>query len=89
MRISVNDTTLHLDVDGSSLVPDGSAMREKPVLVVLHGPGFDHHYFKPGLSPLSVAAQLIYLDLRGDGSSDRPPIESCTLEQMADDVAAT
>ena len=31
---------------------------------------------------------MIYVDLRGQGRSGRPPIETCTLEQWADDVAS-
>lgn len=89
MRITVNDTTLYFDVEGAGLVPDGQTLRERPTLLALHGgPGFDHAYFKPALSTLADTAQIVYLDLRGQGRSDRPPIETCTLEQMADDVAA-
>lgn len=89
MRISVNDTVLYFDTEGSGLVPDGAALRERPVILALHGgPGFDHAYFKPALAVLSDVAQIVYLDLRGQGRSGRPAVESCTLEQMADDVAA-
>ena len=89
MRITVNDTALYFDVEGAGLVPDGAAMRARPTIVALHGgPGFDHAYFKPALSTLTDTAQIVFLDLRGQGRSDRPPVETCTLEQMADDVAA-
>jgi proline iminopeptidase len=88
MRLSVNDTELYFDVDGASLVPDGPTMRENPVVLLLHGgPGFDHAYFKPSPSALTGAAQLVYLDQRGQGRSARLPVESCTIEQMADDAA--
>lgn len=40
-----------------------------------------------GLDPLAAAAQLVFVDLRGQGRSSRPPLATCTLEQMADDVA--
>jgi len=89
MRVPVNDTQLYFDVEGPGLVPDGTTMRERPVLLALHGgPGFDHTIFKPTLSALADAVQVVYLDLRGQGRSGRPAVESCTLEQMADDVAA-
>jgi proline iminopeptidase len=89
MRIAVNGTDLWFDVEGAALVPDGAAMRERPVILALHGgPGLDHAYFKPFLTPLTTFGQLIYLDLRGQGRSDRPPLETCTVEQMADDTAA-
>jgi len=89
MRIAVNDTKLYFDVEGPGLVPDGPTMRERPVILILHGgPGFDHAYFKPWLSCLTDFAQIVYLDLRNQGRSRPVPVESCTLEQMADDVAA-
>lgn len=89
MYLSVNDATLYFDVEGAALVPDGSGMRERPTVLLLHGgPGFDHAYFKPSLSPLTDAAQLVYLDQRGQGRSDRVPVETCTIEQIADDTAA-
>lgn len=89
MRLAINDTELYFDVDGAALVPDGPAMRERPAVLLLHGgPGFDHAYFKPSPSALTEAAQLVYLDQRGQGRSARLPVESCTIEQMADDAAS-
>ena len=85
MRLSVNDTELYFDVEGAALVPDGPALRERPAMLVLHGgPGYDHAYFKPSPSALIDAAQIVYLDQRGQGRSARVPVESCTVEQMAD-----
>jgi proline iminopeptidase len=89
VRLAINDTELWFDVEGSALVPDGSTMRERPVVVALHGgPGLDHSYLKPDLGRLAATAQLVYLDLRGQGRSGRPPLATCTADQMADDVAA-
>lgn len=89
MHVTLNDTTLYFDVDGSGLVPDGPHMRERPVVLALHGgPGLDHAGFKPYLSALADTAQVMYLDLRGQGRSGRSPLDTCTMEQMADDVAA-
>ena len=88
MRLSVNDTELYFDVEGAALVPDGPTMREHQAVLVLHGgPGFDHAYFKPSPSTLIDVAQLVYLDQRGQDRSGRVPVESCTIEQMADDAA--
>ena len=89
MRIQVRDTTLFFDVEGPKLVAEGTEMRELPTLVLLHGgPGFDHSSFKPTFSPLADAAQIIYLDHRGNGRSERDTPEKWTLDDWADDLAA-
>lgn len=89
MRIKVNGTTLFFDVEGPKLVADGPAMRERPTVLLLHGgPGFDHTTFKPWSSRLAERAQLVYLDHRGNGRSDRDDPASWRLEQWADDVRA-
>jgi proline iminopeptidase len=89
MRIRLNGTELYFDIAGAGLelAPDG--WTEKPTLIALHGGlGFDHGYLRPGVDPLGDYAQIVYVDLRGQGRSGRPPLATCTLEQMADDVAA-
>ncbi|RZT42139.1 alpha/beta fold hydrolase [Cupriavidus agavae] len=89
MRATLNDTEIFFDIDGEGFHPEQGTLTEKPVLVILHGGlGFDHAYLKPGLCALREVAQLLYVDLRGQGRSGRPPLATCTLEQMADDVAA-
>jgi proline iminopeptidase len=88
MRIIVDGVSLYFDVEGAQLAVDGPGLVERPTIVALHGgPGFDQGYLRPGLSPLSAYAQLMFIDLRGQGRSGRPSVSSCTLEQMADDVA--
>jgi proline iminopeptidase len=88
MRLAINGTELFFDIDGPGLVPDGPRMRERPSIVLLHGgPGFDHTLYKPYFSPLADTAQLIYIDQRGQGRSGRPPMETCSPMQMADDAA--
>lgn len=88
MRIAVEGTELYVDVDGPQVEVRGLEVIERPTLLALHGgPGFDHVHLKPGLGPLREHAQIVYVDLRGQGRSGRPPIETCTLEQTADDVA--
>ena len=89
MRAKVNGAELYFDVEGAGLVPDGPQMREKPVCFVLHGgPGMDHTYFKPYLSPLAEDMQLVCVDHRNTGRSERVSLESCTIEQMAHDLEA-
>lgn len=88
MRIQVTGTELYVDMDGPQLRVDGDRLVEHPTVVVLPGgPGFDQGYLRPGLGALSSDAQMIFVDLRGQGRSGRPPVETCTLERMADDVA--
>jgi proline iminopeptidase len=89
MRTSVNGTELYFDVEGPELAIEDDALHRRPTIVVVHGgPGFDQGYLRPGLRPLTEVAQLVFIDLRGQGRSAPAAVESCTLEQMADDVAA-
>ena len=74
MHVSVNGVRLFFDVEGAKYVPDGSTMRQKPTLLLLHGgPGFDHSIYKPAYSALADIAQIIYLDHRGNGRSEDGP----------------
>jgi pimeloyl-ACP methyl ester carboxylesterase len=85
--VSIGDCRLFFDVEGAKLVPDGPEMRERPTLILLHGgPGFDHSTFKPAFSRLADAAQVIYLDHRGNGRSDRGHRDAWTLARWADDL---
>lgn len=59
-----------------------------PCLVMHGGLGLDHHYLHPSLDPLGDTLELIYYDHRGNGSSGRPPRETITHAQLADDAAA-
>jgi len=87
MFVEVNGAKLFFDVEGAGLVPDGTQMREKPTLLLLHGgPGADHSIYKPTFSALSDVAQVIYLDHRGNGRSDPCQPENWTLAQWGDDV---
>lgn len=87
MHVGVNGTRLFFDVEGAKWIPDGKQMRERPTLVLLHGgPGFDHTSYKPEFSRLADVAQVVYLDHRGQGRSDKGRPEDWTLDQWADDV---
>ena len=62
-------------------------MRELPTLLLIHGgPGFDHSGFKPAFTEMTSVAQLIYLDMRGNGRSEAGPPNKWTLEQWAEDI---
>ncbi|MEN9627949.1 MAG: hypothetical protein RJA10_1176 [Pseudomonadota bacterium] len=88
MRVEVEPgVRLFVDVEGAGLVPDGPVMREKPTLILLHGgPGFDHSSFKPAFGQLADIAQVLYVDHRGHGRSDRCGPEHWNLDTFADDV---
>jgi pimeloyl-ACP methyl ester carboxylesterase len=88
MHIDANGTRLWFDVDGPALVPDGSQMRRRPTVVLVHGgPGvYDHSYFKPDFARLAEHAQVVYLDLRGHGRSAWGKAAGWSFEICADDV---
>lgn len=87
MHVLVNGIRLFFDIEGAHLVPEGSVMREKPTLILLHGgPGMDHSSYKPRFSQLADLAQVVFLDHRGNGRSDPGPRETWTLAQWGDDV---
>jgi proline iminopeptidase len=88
MRVTVNGCSLYFDVSGPELQAMESGLEPRPQILALHGgPGYDHGYLKAAPRALERLGQVIYLDLRAQGRSDRPPVETCTLEQMADDVS--
>jgi pimeloyl-ACP methyl ester carboxylesterase len=87
MHILINGARLFFDVGGEKLVPDGPTMRERPTLILLHGgPGGDHSMFRPAFDGLADIAQIIYLDHRGNGRSDRRTPDEWTLARWGDDV---
>ena len=87
MRVRVDDVHLFFDVEGGKLEPRGSALAERPTLLALHGgPGFDHSLLRPWLGALADVAQVVYVDHRGNGRSDRGDPSRFHLEQWGDDV---
>ena len=84
------DERLYFDEDGAKLVPDGPWMRRRPTVILLHpGPGFDHTLYKVQLGPaIAEFAQVVYVDQRGHGRSDRSTPDRWTVETWADDVKA-
>lgn len=89
MYATLNGTRIFFDVEGTGLIKDGGQLIEKPVCFVLHGgPGGTHLGFRPFLSALAESVQLVYLDNRGSGLSDRAPQSTYTLEQNVEDIEA-
>jgi proline iminopeptidase len=90
MKVDVGDTQLFFDVQGAELVPLGAWMHQRPTVLLLHtGPGgADHSLFKDTVGPpLATLAQVVYLDHRGAGRSDRSTPDRWNLDTWADDVA--
>ncbi|MGH7153447.1 MAG: alpha/beta fold hydrolase [Acetobacteraceae bacterium] len=89
MYAAVRGTRIYFDIEGSGLVPDGTAMRERPIAMVIHGgPGGDHSGFKPGMAPLAERMQLVYFDHRGQGRSDPADPATYTLDENVEDMEA-
>ena len=89
MRAKIRDTEIFFDTQGSSLVVDGSEMREQPVAFIVHGgPGVDHSSYKLSFAPLSEKMQLVYFDHRGQGRSARGDKQTYTLENNIEDMEA-
>jgi pimeloyl-ACP methyl ester carboxylesterase len=87
MRISLGDVSLWFDVSGPSVIPQGDATVERPVLVAVHGgPGLDHLTVKSPLGPLAEDFQVLYFDLRGHGRSEHSSAEFWNLRTWADDL---
>jgi pimeloyl-ACP methyl ester carboxylesterase len=89
VKVDIGDGVhLWFDVEGLGLVPDGDTMVARPTLLLLHGgPGMDHASFKPAFSVLADMGQIVYLDHRGQGRSDRRTPDEWYLDVWADDVA--
>jgi len=89
MYARVNGTRLFFDVDGAKLAVVGDELREKTTLIALHGgPGLDHLVLRSFFDRFSDIAQVVYIDLRGNGRSVGSLPESWTLAQWGDDVRA-
>ncbi len=89
MRIEVNGVRIFFDVEGAKFVPDGPVMRDRPTLILLHGgPGMDHAHYMPAFSQYADIAQIIYIDHRGNGRSDRGSRDDWNVPQWGDDIHA-
>lgn len=89
MKAKVNGTELFYDIVGSQLMPVGGEMIERPVCFVLHGgPLIDLGYLRPWMDDLADVMQLVYVDYRGTGRSERMAPEHYSLENTIDDLEA-
>jgi pimeloyl-ACP methyl ester carboxylesterase len=89
MFVAVNGVRLFFDVLNPKLEIDGASLKEKPVLICLPGgPGGDHQTIRPAFDRFASVAQVVYLDHRASGRSERGDPSLWTLDQWGDDVAA-
>jgi pimeloyl-ACP methyl ester carboxylesterase len=73
--IRLRDLTLYYETQGTG-----------PPLLLIAGLNSDHTFFRAMLPRLAEQHQVIALDNRGVGKSDKPP-DPYTIETMADDAA--
>ncbi len=78
-HVSIGDTRLY--------VVERGAKTNYPLLCFHGGPGLDHHMFGDYLDVLTDQFRLILVDERAQGLSDKAPVETWTLPQMAKDVS--
>lgn len=80
--------TVEASVNGTRLFYLPVGREENYPLILLHGgPGLDHTELHPWLDPLGVTFRLIYLDLRGQGRSERVDPATLSLAVFAADVS--
>jgi proline iminopeptidase len=88
MRLKLDGERFFFDVDGAKLRPNGPWLEEVPTVVLLPpGPGADHSTYKDVLGPrLAQIAQVVYVDPRGDGRSDRSSPSRWNLATWSGDL---
>ena len=86
MRVAVGGIRLFVDVEGPLVRAGG----EVPTVLMLHpGPGADHSLYKHLVGPrLAEAAQVVYVDHRGEGRSDASDPAHWNLETWSEDALA-
>jgi proline iminopeptidase len=76
--VAIEDTRLYVVERGKGF----------PLIVLHGGPGLDHTSFGHYLDPLADQFRLLLVDQRSQGRSDKSPVGTWTLEQMAADVVS-
>lgn len=78
---------MNISIDGASIfvLPIGEE-NKYPLFVIHGGPGLDHTEMSPWLDSLSDTFRLLYIDLRGQGRSQRVDPATLSLSRFALDV---
>lgn len=89
MLLNIGDIDIYFEVYGSKLNIETDCVTQKPTLLFLHGgPGLaDHTLYVNFWSQLADVAQVIFIDMRGQGRSggwDKP--NTWNLKQWGQDV---
>lgn len=85
MKLNIRGTRLFVDIDGPA-IRDGQ--RFAPLFLLHGGPGANHLRIKRDLSWLKEWFQLVFIDQRGCGRSDRCPAKTLTIDNNAADLEA-
>ncbi len=78
---------MDISIDGVNLFVQPVGAEQGYPLFVLHGgPGLDHTEMSPWLDPLGDTFRLLYVDLRGQGRSQRVDPSTLSLNVFASDI---
>ncbi len=85
---NLDNVKLYYEIYGNEYEVLEDSVRRKPTLVVVHGgPGIDHIYYEvPTLKDAAEFAQVIFIDLRGNGRSIDANSNHWNLKQWATDL---
>lgn len=84
--VKVNGVRLFVEVLGTSLVPAGPLMIERPTVVALHGGPSDHAHMHDAAGPLSAVAQVVLYDNRGCGRSEDGASASLGVQAVVENL---
>jgi proline iminopeptidase len=87
LRVQVGDVRLHFDAEGPSYAIDGNRLRRHEVALLLPGGPGQGHFHNKHIPPFPRdLAQIIHVDHRGTGKSDRNTSDKWNLETWTKDV---
>lgn len=87
MRVQVGDVRLHFDVEGPSYAIDEGRLRHYPTALLLPGGPGQGHFHNKHIPPFPRdLAQVVHIDHRGTGKSDRSAPDRWNLATWTEDV---
>lgn len=89
MKAAIRGTEIYFDVSGMEVTPVKNSFEKRPILFMLHGgPGGDHTRFKQHSLELQDVAQLVFIDHRGCGRSQKVKSSEYTIDNNIEDIEA-